>query len=290
MEIRKAELGELQALMRAELSGLYPGGEIKGIVRGLFMHLTGLSPSQLVLENGRRLSASELFFLQQALRRLKRHEPLQYITGKAWFYGDQYHVDPSVLIPRPETEELVGWVLHDHPGMQRPLRILDVGTGSGCIAITLKKHLPVAAVHAIDISDAALKIAMENALALGAEIDFKCLDILDAEACKVLDTYDIIVSNPPYVTPADRERMLPNVSGHEPAIALFVDEDPLLFYRHIVDLSSGHMGEGGRLYFECNEAYATAVAELLQENGYSGVEIRNDMQGKERMVRGSRRL
>jgi len=288
MEIRKAELGELQELAREELRGVYPAPELRSIIRELFMHITGLSPAQMVLQREKNLSESEIFLLQQAIRRLKRYEPIQYITGKAWFYGDAYHVDPSVLIPRPETEELVAWIIADHKDSKQTLSILDIGTGSGCIAIALRKNLAQADVLAIDISGDALKTARDNASRLEAVVRFSQLDILSPGDQASLDQYHIIVSNPPYVTPADTDRMLPNVLRHEPAAALFAGDDPLLFYRAIVSFAGGHLFPGGKLYLECNESHAGEVANLMGSSGFKEIALKQDMQGKERMVSGKR--
>lgn len=288
MEIRTAELGELQSLMRKELQGFYPEGEVKGIVHGLFSHLTGLTAGQLVLEKGRKLTESEIHFLQRSLKRLKKHEPLQYITGTAYFYGFEFKVNTSVLIPRPETEELVDWIVKRHQDSRGALRILDIGTGSGCIAISLKKKLVEAEMFGIDKSEEALALAKENAGLLDAQVFFEKVDILDTSARSALMRFDIIVSNPPYVTPVDREKMLPNVTKHEPSMALFVEDDPLQFYKEIIDFSADHLSPGGSLYFECNESNANEVTELLKANGFEDVELRKDMQGKDRMVRGTR--
>jgi release factor glutamine methyltransferase len=287
VEIRKAELGELQSLMRKELEEYYPSVELKGIINGLFSHLTGLTTGQMVLEKEKRLTESEIHFLQLSLKRLKNHEPLQYITGTAYFHGLDFKVSPAVLIPRPETEELVEWIVQRHGKANGSLSILDIGTGSGCIAISLKAKMPEAMLFAIDISEKAITVARKNAHMLGTEVFFGSVDILDGDASSALLKFDIIVSNPPYVTPADREKMLPNVTDHEPALALFVEEDPLIFYKEIITFSEDHLAEGGSLYFECNESNATEVADLLNQAGFKNVEVRKDMQGKDRMVLGT---
>ena len=284
MEIRTAELGELQQQMKNALQHLYPERELKGIIAALFSHLTGFSTAQLVLQKNRKLSESEILFLQRALKRLLKYEPVQYITGKAFFFGYEIYVNKDVLIPRPETEELVDWIINDNITTKK-LKILDIGTGSGCIAISLKKKLPMADIHAMDISEAALTIARQNAGVNDVEIGFLHGSILEEPTRSDLGSYDLIVSNPPYVTPADREKMLPNVTDFEPAIALFVEDDPLLFYREIINFCEGHLNGEGYLYFECNEAYADQVAELLDKAGFKEVEVRKDMQGKKRMIK-----
>ncbi len=287
MEIRRAELGELQALMKMQLREMYPPQEADSIVRRLFEYITKLSPAEMALQKNRKLSESEIHFIQRSFKRLKHHEPLQYVIGSTNFFGFEFKVDPDVLIPRPETEELVDWILKDRKDPSASIRILDIGTGSGCIAISLKKHLPEAEVHAIDISKGALDIAEENAFHLDTVISFRQLDILDEESRGDMPGFDIIVSNPPYVNSEDRERMEPNVLEHEPALALFVDDDdPLLYYREIIEFSLDHLNKKGRLYFECNEKSAHEVVRMLTENGFSKIESRKDMQGKPRMVLG----
>ncbi len=289
MEIRTAELGELQALMVMQLREVYLPGEAASIVSKLFSSVTGLSRSEMVLEKKKKLTESEIYFLQRALNRLKRYEPLQYILGTANFYGLEFEVNSKVLIPRPETEELLAWIISDHKKLKTPINILDIGTGSGCIAITLKKNLPLADVDAIDLSADAIEVAKQNDLIHGTAVNFMQIDILDDELHAGMANYDVIVSNPPYVTPSDREKMQANVTEHEPGLALYVDEDdPLLFYNEIVAFSHDHLKKRGRLYFECNESYANEVVNLLRDNGFMDIELRKDMQGKDRMVRGTR--
>lgn len=286
MEITTAELGELQALMKKELTGLYPERELNAIVKGIFLHLTGLSTAQLVLEKERKLDEADIFYLQRALKRLKDHEPLQYITGVAHFHGLEFKVDKRVLIPRPETEELVQWVFEEISGPE-DTKVLDIGTGSGCIAISISKKLPGSEVHAIDISEAALTLAKENASRLGADISFGLVDILRNEAIESLGSFDIIISNPPYVTMEDKQLMQKNVVDHEPGLALFVEEDPLIFYKAIIDFAKEHMRDKGKLFFECNEKYVGQVAQLLEKEKFSNIRQRRDMQGKYRMVVGT---
>jgi release factor glutamine methyltransferase len=272
--------------MKKELEDAYPEQECQSIIQILLSHTCGYSRSEIILRKNEELSESQIHFLQRAIKRLKKHEPVQYITGLANFHGYDFLVNPSVLIPRPETEELVQWVIDDHQDTDN-MRVLDIGTGSGCIAITLKKKLRGASVVALDISAEALKVAAVNAEKLGIEIDLQHLDILDDNDRPMLPEFDIIVSNPPYVTEEDRQKMLPNVTDHEPSMALFVDE-PLQFYSAIIGFTEDHLAEGGILYLETNELYSEEVGRLMEENGFLKVEVRKDMQGKERMVRGAR--
>lgn len=285
MEIGSSQIGDIQALMLVELQKLYPPGEARAMLNQLLFHLTGKSAAQLVLDRERKFSESEIFFLQRALKRLLKHEPLQYITGTAYFSGRDFTVNPDVLIPRPETEELVRWALSDHAG-QEYIRILDIGTGSGCIAISLQLELPMAEVHAIDVSEAALAVAAANAKRHHSGVRFTQCNIFDREAWKGMPAFDLIISNPPYITPADRKSMQENVLGYEPEIALYVEEDnPLVFYREIMEFAIGHLTGGGHLYFECNEGNAAEVVRMLRDEGFGDVLLRPDMQGKDRMVR-----
>ena len=286
MLIQSNKLGELRHAVRQELTPLYEGEELLAIERELFSFLTGLSPSRMVLERDRMLDESMLFRLQKLVRRLKMHEPLQYVTGRAFFRGMEFMVDKRVLVPRPETEELVGWVME--AGLGQGGRLLDIGTGSGCIAISLKKEMPEADVDAVDISQEALAVASQNAASIGVDVNFMQLDILLPVSRHSLPAYNIIVSNPPYVTPADKAQMRPNVTEYEPRQALFVDgDDPLLFYREIMNFATTNLLPGGSVFFECNEGNAAEVAEMLSKSGFINVELRRDMQGRDRMVKAS---
>jgi release factor glutamine methyltransferase len=287
MDIHSARIGEMRRLVGDELLAVYPATEAAAIAQALFTQLTGKSASELVMDKEHELTESELFFLQQALGRLLQMEPLQYITGTAWFHGYPFTVNPSVLIPRPETEELVSWITDELKRNGEKPRILDVGTGSGCIALTLYRNVPGCEIWALDVSDEALAVAQENANNQEAAIFFTRLDILHKPSWDRLPSFGLIVSNPPYVTPADREKMMVNVTGFEPHIALFVDgDDPLAFYREIILFSSSHLDFGGSLFFECNEGNSHTVAGLMEKHGFSNVALRKDMQGKARMLRG----
>ncbi len=223
--------------------------------------------------------------VEDYLQRLLAGEPIQYILGRAPFYGYTFAVNKHVLIPRPETEELVEWIL-ENSCKKGQLKILDIGTGSGCIAITLALVCPQAAVTAIDISSQALDVARQNARQHRAEITFLEADIF---SWTTEDNYDIIVSNPPYVMEAEKAQMAANVLEHEPHRALFVpDDDPLRFYRQITSFAYCHQQLGGELYFEVNERQAAAVELLLKEGGYKQVAIRQDLAGKDRFVAGIR--
>jgi release factor glutamine methyltransferase len=220
--------------------------------------------------------------------RLLNGEPIQYITGFAWFYGLKFKVNPNVLIPRPETEELVEWVLQT-VGKRKGMSVLDIGTGSGCIPVTLKLKNPNLEVSAVDISEGALITASRNAYRQNADVIFQRLDILNEDNWANLGKFNIIVSNPPYIPTAEKALMERNVLAFEPELALFVEDDnALIFYEKIAEFAKKHLfTEGGAdyLFFECNQYNALDVVEMLQKMGFSEVELRKDMSGNDRMIR-----
>ena len=272
------------------LAVVYSDGEAKAQARMLLEDKFGLSLADILCGGVGQLSADDTMWLERAVARIEQMEPIQYVLGEAWFCGRSFIVDESVLIPRPETEWLVeraGEVV-SAMDVSSP-RILDIGTGSGCIAVSLKKALPDAYVEAWDISEAALAIAKKNAKTLGADVVFKLRDALaakdidDSIQCK----WDIIVSNPPYICDSERKDMEANVLEHEPATALFVpDADPLLFYKAIADYGKETLSQNGHVLFECNTRYAQATAEMMQEVGYEKTEVEDDCFGKPRFAEG----
>lgn len=227
------------------------------------------------------LSTDKFVAIQQ---RLLQQEPIQYILGQADFYGLKFKVSPDVLIPRPETEELVHWILETNQSIEPT--ILDIGTGSGCIPITLKKKLPKAIVSGLDVSENALQIARENEALNEVVLFFIQQDILQESAWDELPDYDIIISNPPYIPHSESNLMPTWVKEYEPTLALFVEHpDPLLFYRMIADFANSHLTPSGYLFFETNEFNAPEVAQLLAAKAYKDIVIQKDMSGKERMIR-----
>lgn len=272
------------------LAVVYSDGEAKAQARMLLEDKFGLSLADILCGGVGQLSADDTMWLERAVARIEQMEPIQYVLGEAWFCGRSFIVDESVLIPRPETEWLVeraGEVV-SAMDVSSP-RILDIGTGSGCIAVSLKKALPDVYVEAWDISEAALAIAKKNAKTLGADVAFRLRDALAAKdiddpiQCK----WDIIVSNPPYICDSERKDMEANVLEHEPATALFVpDADPLLFYKAIADYGKETLSQNGHLLFECNTRYAQATAEMMQEVGYEETEVADDCFGKPRFAEG----
>jgi release factor glutamine methyltransferase len=267
----------------SELKNIYDDHEAATIAALVLEHITGLQRVEQLKTKETALNTGQIEKLNQITARLKENEPVQYILEEAWFAGMKFKVNRSVLIPRPETEELVDLAVKD---ANAQCSVLDIGTGSGCIPIAIKKKIPQAAISAIDICSEALFTATENAMALKTAIDFRLLDFLDEEKWKELGVYDIIVSNPPYVRQQEKQNMHERVSGHEPHLALFVpDDDALLFYRKLADFSSVHLNRGGKLFVEINESFGTEVVNLFQSKGFSNIELRKDMQGKDRMVR-----
>ena len=223
--------------------------------------------------------------LSEMVQRLEAFEPLQYITQNAWFYGYSFYVNPAVLIPRPETEELVYNILQ-HIDNQQNVSIIDIGTGSGCIPIVLSLKTKNTPISALDVSPSALKVAAQNNEKLGATVKFIEQDILNESLWQQLGMFDVIISNPPYIPTFEKQLMHPNVLEHEPHLALFVaDDEPLIFYEKIIRFSKKHLNPNGALFFECNEYNAESVLALMKSD-FAKAEIIKDMQGKNRMVKG----
>lgn len=269
------------------LGHLYPSGEIESFFSILSEKYLKLSRIDIALYPDREISIKEAAEFQNALIRLKENEPIQYIVGETEFSGLPFKVNKHTLIPRPETEELVQWIVDDFQKDEKKrneFKILDIGTGSGCIAISLAKHLADAEVSAIDISEEALQLATENAELNGVKVNFICNDILTTKALPY--KYDLIVSNPPYVRELEKSKMMPNVVNFEPDIALFVkDDDALLFYRAIARLALHHLKLSGKLYFEINEYLGEELFQLLSEEGFKGIQLKKDIYGKDRMLK-----
>ena len=275
--------------IRESLDTLYPPEEISCFARLIFSHVCGLSHNQQILCKDKQIPEKEKEEIHAIINRLKKMEPLQYIFGETEFYSLPMKVNPSVLIPRPETEELVDMIIKKSitPSPIGKLNILDIGTGSGCIPIALAKHTPDAMVTAIDISEEALQTAKENAVLNNVDVCFIQTDILNTnEAAKIiLCDLDIIVSNPPYVTEKEKGAMCENVIAYEPHCALFVPEDdPLLFYKAIADFAMLKLAPGGMLFLEINANHGTEICEMLQEKGFTQTELLRDLSGKNRFI------
>jgi release factor glutamine methyltransferase len=248
----------------------------------LLEHFFGINRLMLAVNQDLRLSESELLIFHDACKKISQHVPVQYVIGKTDFCGLSFEVNAATLIPRPETEQLSQLILKKLPDV--PVRIFDIGTGSGCIAIALKKARPDCEVFACDISKEALQIAQKNADTHNVSVQFFHYDILSGELLNI-PKMDVIVSNPPYVCFSEKEEMRPNVFLHEPETALFVKgDDPLLFYKAIAKLAVNQLVNGGKIFFEINEKSGNKVAELLREHGFIDITIENDFRGKERFV------
>lgn len=264
------------------MAAYYPETEIQGFIRIIFDAVLGLSYSDIFLQKDKKLSTEELATIEKIVKRLKTYEPIQYILGECDFYNLKLKVNPSVLIPRPETEELVQWILTSD--VKSGAKILDIGTGSACIPLALKNALKNATISAVDISEKALETARENARANKLEIDLFQADILNWRNYK-WQKYDVIVSNPPYVRECEKKLMDSNVLEFEPEGALFVDDDnPLIFYKTIAEFSLENLAENGYLFFEINEYLGAEMKALVYRLGFRDVELRKDIDGKNRML------
>ena len=278
---------EVFSAYKQALGALYDASEIEALTLLVVSEICGLSKAKIKAFPETEIAQTQYEKLNATLTRLKTGEPVQYILGHTEFYGLPFKVNPSVLIPRPETEELVEWALAVGSGQLAVGSILDIGTGSGCIAISLKKNLPDAQVSAIDISTQALATAKQNAELNEVEINFIEGDILNIKS--EIPKSGIIISNPPYVTLKDKKQMHTNVNDFEPHTALFVpDNDPLIFYKAIADFALKNLSENGKLFFEINESLGNETVELLKGKGFKNIDLRKDMSGRDRMVMGTR--
>jgi release factor glutamine methyltransferase len=278
-------LQDTKQAMKHQLSNVYDALELNSIVNILIEEVTGWDALHQNIHKNDALEQSHTDQLTQYVEKLLTGKPLQYIIGKAWFMGKAFMVNEAVLIPRPETEELVEWIVEYAQIINKTLSILDIGTGSGCIPISLKQAIPNASITAIDISKEAIAVAQQNAATYNTNIEWIELDILLTKQLK--DQYDIIVSNPPYIPLREKPNMQPQVIDHEPAIALFVpDQYPLIFYSKIAHIGKSALKPNGQLFFEIHYDQGEAIMALLNEMGYHA-ELRQDIYGKDRMVRAS---
>lgn len=272
-------------IINERLGSYYPTGEAVAFTRIIATEILGISQTAYLLKEDVTLNAEQEALLYNAIERLKKQEPIQYILGYSHFCGLKFKVTPATLIPRPETSELVEWIAADNKG--KTVDILDIGTGSGCIAVSLAHMLPMGNVTAWDISPEALAVAAENSRSNGTEVTFEQVDILAHEPQD--EQFDIIVSNPPYIKEIEKENMEHNVLDWEPHTALFVpDSDPLLFYRAIANNGLALLKPGGTLYFEINRAHGAETAEMLANFGYKEIELRKDISGNDRMIKATR--
>ncbi|MBC9798354.1 peptide chain release factor N(5)-glutamine methyltransferase [Sinomicrobium weinanense] len=283
-------LKEIQHIFQSELKEIYDEKEIDTLFFRLTGDFCGISRLTLALQPEITLTREEEQPLFEALARLKEHKPVQQILGKADFYGLEFKVDEHVLIPRPETEELVAWICKDHEKEKgKGLTLLDIGTGSGCIAVSLAVHLPLARVAALDVSKKALAIAKENASRHKAHVGFIHLDILAVEDIPI-SRLDIIVSNPPYIRNLEKSEIKNNVLLHEPHRALFVEDTaPLVFYEKIARLAWEKLQKGGKLYFEINQYLGKETVDMLKGKGFKNIELRKDLSGNDRMIKATKK-
>lgn len=265
------------------LQNIIPDDEINSISQAILERVTKQSLAKLLLYPERPLTRQQENEVEKIVHRLKKNEPLQYIFGETSFYGLKFNIDKRALIPRPETAELVEWVLNDNK-TNVSKSILDIGTGSGCIAVTLAKKLPKSYVSAFDISGDALSLAKENAQCNNVQIDFEQMDIIHPQT--ISKKWDIIVSNPPYITEHEKDGMAANVLDYEPHQALFVsNNDPLIFYRSIAVFAKQHLKHSGQLFFEINRSFGKKTVDMLADTGFTQVELKQDISGNDRMIR-----
>lgn len=268
-----------------QLYHLYEQREAANIADWIMESLTGWKKIDRVINKNVRMSLNQQSLLNNYISALASGKPVQYILNESYFLGMKFYVDENVLIPRPETEELVNWIVADFKSAAGSHTIADIGTGSGCIAIGIKTKVPAARIYAVDVSKAALAVAEKNALTLARDIVFIPLDLQDKEAWNQLPGVDIIVSNPPYITRKEEKQMSRNVTAFEPHLALFVEnEDPLMFYRLLIEFGDQRLLEGGKIYIEINELFGSELILLFSNCGYH-TELRKDMQGKDRMIK-----
>ena len=272
--------------IRDALRGYYSDSEALALAKMLLVEVFGFSTLELYGGKDKEFSEKHRSVLAEMIRRLQKNEPIQYIIGIESFCGLTFEVDPNVLIPRPETQELVSWIVEDCQ-KDEAIRILDIGTGSGCIPVSLAKQLPEAEVESWDISEGALEVAFRNCERNEVKVLLRRKDVLNATPEGVF--YDVIVSNPPYIADREKVDMEANVLDWEPSLALFVPDDaPLLFYRKIAQLGCEMLKEGGLLYFEINRAYGQETSLMLSELGYNQIELKKDSWGNDRMIKAKR--
>ena len=277
-------IGGIFNIFKKGLAEVYDNNEIETLTLMVINEITGLSKAHIKAFPEREIAPIQAEKFSNILHRLQTGEPIQYILGHTEFYGLPFKVDPSVLIPRPETEELVEWVVKELAVQPGKISAIDIGTGSGCIAIALKKKLPRAGVMAIDASEGALAVAQKNAGALHVDVQFSTIDFLSPEQRNTLPQVHLIVSNPPYIPEQEKATMAHHVVGFEPAQALFVsNDDPLIFYKAIAEFATNKLLPGGWIFVEISENAGQACVKLFEESGWK-VELKKDLQERDRML------
>jgi release factor glutamine methyltransferase len=281
-------LSEFRSFVKNTLQQIYSSNELDQLAKSLLMSRLKMDSTTYLLSSESKLSDEVLVQLRDDVDRLLKDEPLQYVLGCTSFYGLEIQCSPAALIPRPETEELVDWVLSE---VQLPSYVLiDLGTGTGCVPLAIKAERPSWVVSAIDVSQEALALARSNAFKLSLDVHFEEVDLLqDLSGLEFKDAFNVVVSNPPYIPHADALSMLPNVLNHEPHLALFVpDTDPLLFYRRIVAFCEQYLSIDGYVFVEIHEELSAETMQLFHEAGFANIELRKDLQGRSRMIKAQR--
>ncbi len=277
-------------LFKTELVSVYSMQEVSSFLYMLLDHRLNISKTDYLLGAHKiTLNTIDELYFKEVLRALKKQKPIQYILGETWFYNLLFSVNKHTLIPRPETEELVSWICTDYKSHKSELKIIDIGTGSGCIPISLAKNISSTNVFGVDVSKDALVVAKENANTHKANVSFIQADVLcnnDLELLSENGSFDVIVSNPPYVRDLEKQEIKKNVLAYEPHLALFVsDHDPLIFYRTIAQFAKNNLSKNGRLYFEVNQYLGPEMIVLLKEIGFKSVELKKDFSGNDRMIK-----
>lgn len=281
-------LSEFRSFVKNTLKQIYSSNELDQLVKSLLMSRLKMDSTTYLLSSESKLSDEVLVQLMEDVDRLLKDEPLQYVLGNTSFYGLEIQCNPAALIPRPETEELVDWVLNE---VQLPsCALIDLGTGTGCVPLAIKAERPSWVVSAVDVSQEALALARSNGFKLNLDVRFEEVDLLqDLSALDFKDTFNVVVSNPPYIPHTESLLMLPNVLNHEPHLALFVpDTDPLLFYRRIVAFCEQYLIIDGYVFVEIHEELSAETMQLFHESGFANIELRKDLQGKPRMIKAQR--
>jgi release factor glutamine methyltransferase len=280
---------DIKSEYQGELASIYERSELDEITSLAFEAVKGFSKTDMTIRMDEKVTAEEAYKLGKILSGLKQNKPIQQILGYAWFYGMKFIVNENVLIPRPETEELVQWIIHEVTDHRAPVSILDIGTGSGCIAIALKKNIEDAKVFALDISDKALAVATKNAELNHTQIQFTHSDILSIPTpnSQLPSHLDILVSNPPYLLHSDKSTLQERVLDHEPHLALFAGEDDLIYYKAIADFACNNLTKEGMLFFEIHEKKGEELKQLLEAKEFKNVQLRKDLSGKDRMIKAS---
>lgn len=291
MRITSNKVSDLISFYKSELKEAYEPAEIDSLIQHCFKHYLNFNTSDLVTKKTEHINQSDLIKIYKCCIDLKKHKPFQYILEETEFFRMKFKVSPDVLIPRPETEELVELILKDCKTEEKNLNILDIGTGSGCIAIALKKNLPDADVFAVDVSNKALEIAEHNAKVNKAPVIFCEADILNDNVNEKLDSFDLIVSNPPYIAKSEADLMLKRVKEFEPHLALFVENnEPLIFYKKIIELCKNHLNENGKSYFELNPIFAEEIKQIAEKSClFESVKIIKDLSGNNRFLKATKK-